>query len=117
MLAFFPSKIAYFRSGEKNTCLTLSEIGNFRAEISDERFWDENPGGNGSNFRQDFHRKSLVGNRLSLIAPHNIVLLFKEKSEHLSIPQSGGKNVKTLRWDDRLQIQNLFVAFKLVPLW
>ena len=34
-------------------------------------------------------------------------------SEH---PQSGGKNVKTFRWDQRLQIQNLFMAFKRVPL-
>ena len=35
----------------------------------------------------------------------------------LSMPQSGGKNVKTFRWDHRLQIQNLFMAFKRVPLW
>ena len=35
----------------------------------------------------------------------------------LSIPQSGGKTVKTLRWDHRLLIQNLFMAFKRVPLW
>ena len=35
----------------------------------------------------------------------------------LSIPQSGGKNVKTFRWDQRLQIQNLFKAFKRVPRW
>ena len=34
----------------------------------------------------------------------------------LSIPQSGGKNVKTFRWDHRLQIQNLFMAFKRVRL-
>ena len=33
-------------------------------------------------------------------------------SEHLSIPQLGGKNVKTSRLDQRLQIQNLFMAFK-----
>ena len=26
----------------------------------------------------------------------------------LSIPQSGGKNIKTFRWDQRLQIQNIF---------
>ena len=47
------------------------------------------------------------------------IILFKEKSERLdllSIPQSGGKNVKTFRWDHRLQIQNLFMAFKRVPL-
>ena len=30
----------------------------------------------------------------------------------LSISQSGGKNVKTFRWDQRLQIQNLFMASK-----
>ena len=35
----------------------------------------------------------------------------------LSIPQSGGKNVKTFRWDHRLQIQNVLMAFKRVPLW
>ena len=36
----------------------------------------------------------------------------------LSIPQSVGKNVKTLsRWDHRLQIQNIFMAFKRIPLW
>ena len=33
----------------------------------------------------------------------------------LSIPQSRGKNVKTFRWDHRLQIRNLFMAFKRVP--
>ena len=55
--------------------------------------------------------------------------LFKEKSEGiisrpsehppmtlLSIPHRG-KNVKTLRWDHRLQTQNLFMAFKRVPRW
>ena len=36
-------------------------------------------------------------------------------SEH---PPVRGKNVKTFRWDHRLQIiQNLFRAFKRVPLW
>ena len=35
----------------------------------------------------------------------------------LSIPQSGGKNVKMFRWDHRLQVENLFMAFKRVPLW
>ena len=38
--------------------------------------------------------------------------VFKE-----NIPQSGGKNDKKLRWDRRLQIQNLFIAFKRVPQW
>ena len=35
-------------------------------------------------------------------------------SEHP--PVRGAGNVKTFRWDQRLQIQNLFVAFKRVPL-
>ena len=35
----------------------------------------------------------------------------------LSIPQSGGGNVKMFRWYHRLQIQNLFMVFKRVPLW
>ena len=44
--------------------------------------------------------------------------VFKEKSvilsnlDLLSIPQSGGKNVKTFRWDHRLQRQDFFMAFK-----
>ena len=33
----------------------------------------------------------------------------------LSILWLGGKNVKTFRWDQRLQIQNPFMAFKRVP--
>ena len=46
------------------------------------------------------------------------VILFQENqnaprsSEH---PPLMGKNVKTFRWDQRLQIQNLFMAFKQVP--
>ena len=35
----------------------------------------------------------------------------------LSIPRLGRKNVKTFRWDQRLQIQNLFIAFERVPRW
>ena len=35
-------------------------------------------------------------------------------SEH---PPVRGENVKTFRWDNRLQIQNLMMAFKRVPLW
>ena len=35
----------------------------------------------------------------------------------LSIPQLGGENVKTFRLDQRLQIQNLFMAFKRVLRW
>ena len=57
--------------------------------------------------------------------PFNFVLqcrLFLKKIrtrlDLLGIPhQSGGKNVKTFRWDHRLQIQNLFMTFKRVPLW
>ena len=30
-------------------------------------------------------------------------------------PAMGKNNVKTFRWDQRLQIQNLFMAFKQVP--
>ena len=47
--------------------------------------------------------------------------LFKEKIrthlDLLSIPQSGRKDVKTFRWDQRLQVQNHFMAFKRVPRW
>ena len=35
-------------------------------------------------------------------------------SEH---PSVGGGNVKTFRWDHRLQRQNFFMAFKRVPRW
>ena len=45
--------------------------------------------------------------------PFNIMKSFCPYSlDLLSIPQSGGKTVKTFRWDNRLQIQNLFMAFK-----
>ena len=50
----------------------------------------------------------------------NFQLSSKEKMrtrlDLLSIPQSGGKNIKTFRWDHRLQIQNHFMTFKRVPL-
>ena len=36
-------------------------------------------------------------------------------SEHP--PVRGGGDVKTFRWDHRLQIQNLSMAFKRVPRW
>ena len=36
-------------------------------------------------------------------------------SEHP--PVRGGGDVKMFRWDQRLQIQNLFMAFKQVPRW
>ena len=32
-------------------------------------------------------------------------------------PSDKGRNVKTFRWDHRLQSQNLFMAFKLIPRW
>ena len=35
-------------------------------------------------------------------------------SEH---PLVRGENVKTFRWDHRLQKQNLFMVFKRVPQW
>ena len=35
-------------------------------------------------------------------------------SEH---PPVSGENVKTFRWEHRLQRQNLFMAFRRVPLW
>ena len=58
-------------------------------------------------------------NRLRVV--QSTSLLFKRKIrtrlDLLSIPQSGGKNVKTFRWDHRLQIQSLFMALKRVPLW
>ena len=41
--------------------------------------------------------------------------VIRTRLDLLSIPQSGGKNVKAFRWDHRLQIQNLFMAFKRVP--
>ena len=37
-LSFFPIGNCLFPIGRKNPCHTLSEIGNFRSEISDERF-------------------------------------------------------------------------------
>ena len=35
-------------------------------------------------------------------------------SEHPSVRE---KDVKTFRWDHRLQIENIFMAFKRVPRW
>ena len=61
-------------------------------------------GGTGS---ASSHRKGLIFS------------VFKEKIrthlDLLSIPRLWGENVKTFRWDQRLQIQNLFMAFKQVP--
>ena len=38
----------------------------------------------------------------------NVQRKIRTRLDLLSIPQSGGGNVKTFRWDQRLQIQNLF---------
>ena len=55
---------------------------------------------------------------------HNnvLLLLFLKKKQNAPRPSEhppvkGGKNVKTFRWDHRLQIQNLFMTFKRVPIW
>ena len=56
----------------------------------------------------------------NLINTHTDKNLLKKKlnaprpSEH---PPVRGENVKTFRWDHRLQIQNLFIAFKRAPRW
>ena len=58
--------------------------------------------------------------RQIMTSPHNYIHIYmlkiRTRLNLLSISQSGGNNVKTFRWDHRLQIQNLFVAFKRVPL-
>ena len=51
--------------------------------------------------------------RDKIIALSSVVVLKARPSEH---PPVRGKNVKTFRWDHRLLKQNLFVAFKRVPL-
>ena len=38
----------------------------------------------------------------------NVEIKIRTRLDLLSIPQSGGGNVKSFRWDQRLQIQNLF---------
>ena len=76
LLRVFPIGNCPFPLGRKNPCLTLSDLGNFRSEISDELF--------STRILAEMEAKSariFIGNCLSLIAPHNIVLLFKEKSE------------------------------------
>ena len=55
------------------------------------------------------------------VVPYKIVQGFLKKNlnasiDLLSIPHRG-KHVKTLRWDHRLQRQNLFMALKRVPRW
>ena len=61
-------------------------IRDFRRAIS-----DENPGGNGSNFHQDFHLKSLVGNYLSLIAPR-----IRMSNTHI-VPTKNSRSVLVVR--------------------
>ena len=46
-----------------------------------------------------------------------VVVLNVLSIDLLRIPQSEGENVKTFRWDQRLQRQNLFMAFNRVPRW
>ena len=58
-------------------------------------------------------------NKLSLSSA--LLLSFLKKHLNASRPSEHppvrGENVKTFRWDHRPQIQNLFMAFKRVPLW
>ena len=67
----------------------------------------------------DYHEIPDPNSRLSLGPQFCRCCLKKNQnaprpSEH---PPVGGKNVETFRWDHRLHIQNLFMAFKRVPLW
>ena len=48
----------------------------------------------------------------STIEPYNVNA--SKPSEHSPVR---GENVKTFRWDHRLQRQNLLMAFKRVPRW
>ena len=53
---------------------------------------------------------------------YTILFLFLKKNQNAPRPSEhppvrGEKNGKTFRWDQRLQIQNLFMAFKRVPRW
>ena len=63
--------------------------------------------------------RNLVLDSTVLVSTYVFVCLKKIRThlDLLSIPQSGGENVKTFRRDHRLQIQNLFMAFKRVPRW
>ena len=49
------------------------------------------------------------------------MFVFLKKNQNASRPSEHppvrGGNVKTFRWDQSLQIQNLFMAFKRVPRW
>ena len=65
-----------------------------------------------------FLKKNLNAPRLSEqpIDTTTVSRKIRTRLDLLSIPQSGVKNVKTFRRDHRLQIPNLFMAFKRVPL-
>ena len=77
MLAFFPRKLPISAREKKSMSYAG---GNRQFPIRDFRraIFDENSSGNESAISARIcGRKSLGGNCLSLIAPHNIVLLFK----------------------------------------
>ena len=48
--------------------------------------------------------------------PMDTALLKKNLNASTEHPPVRGENVKTIRWDHRLQVQNLFMAFKRVEL-
>ena len=55
-------------------------------------------------------------------SPCMVLRLFLKKNQNAPRPSEhppvrGGGNVKTVRWDQRLQIQNFSMAFKRVPRW
>ena len=50
------------------------------------------------------------------VPPYAVLILKKNlNASKLSISQTGGGNVKTVRWEHMLQRQNLFVATANVP--
>ena len=67
-----------------------------------------------------YHRSRVRSDSYSIFSvQYNTVQyqMFLKKNQNapdfLSIPQSGEKNVKTFRWDNRLQIQKLFLIHTL----
>ena len=62
---------------------------------------------------------SLVRSTKAICYQGDISGTFQKKNMNASRPcehpQVRGENVKTFRWDHRLQIQNIFMAFKRVP--
>ena len=71
------------------------------------------------------HNRAIYATRIDLPKGGSIILcvsgayegiFLKKIRTHLDLlTRLGRKNVKTLRWDQRLQIQNLFMAFKRFP--